>query len=97
MLLPIFHRSILTVPWIELGGKCHVTCEKTGYSATIDFLTKPFYGGKKHQVKGLVFEPGNSKAICTVTGEWNGVMWGDYSSGVSNSHYWFRFNMWMSS
>ena len=66
-----------------MGGKCTVSCEKTGYSATIDFLTKPFYGGKKHQVKGQVFEPGNSKPTCVVNGEWNGVMWADYSSGVS--------------
>jgi len=33
-------RSILTVPWIELGGVVTITCPKTGYSAQIDFETK---------------------------------------------------------
>jgi len=28
------------VPWIELGGKIEITCAKTGYHATVDFLTK---------------------------------------------------------
>ncbi|KAF6017261.1 OSBPL9 [Bugula neritina] len=78
-----YGRSILTVPWIELGGKCNVACEKTGYTASVEFLTKPFYGGKKHQVKGQILEPGNSKPTCTITGEWNGVMWAEYSSGRS--------------
>ena len=33
-------RSILTVPWMELGGKVNVACPKTGYHATVDFHTK---------------------------------------------------------
>ena len=33
-------RSILTVPWVELGGKIQVSCAKTGYSANIEFHTK---------------------------------------------------------
>ncbi|XP_051762966.1 oxysterol-binding protein-related protein 11 isoform X3 [Ctenopharyngodon idella] len=43
-----YARSILTVPWVELGGKVNVNCTKTGYSAVITFQTKPFYGGKLH-------------------------------------------------
>lgn len=43
-------RSILTVPWIELGGECSISCSKTGYNASIVFHTKPFYGGKKHRI-----------------------------------------------
>jgi len=43
-------RSILTVPWLELGGRVNLACQKTGYEATIDFHCKPFYGGKKHKV-----------------------------------------------
>jgi len=34
------HRSILTVPWVELGGKCTINCEKTGYHANIEFHCK---------------------------------------------------------
>jgi len=44
-----YARSILTVPWVELGGKVLVTCTKSGYSAVITFHTKPFYGGKLHK------------------------------------------------
>lgn len=43
-------RSILTVPWVELGGECSISCSKSGYSANIVFHTKPFYGGKKHRI-----------------------------------------------
>lgn len=51
MLMPChMSRSILTVPWLELGGKVNLSCEKTGYAATIDFHCKPFYGGRKHRV-----------------------------------------------
>lgn len=44
-----YARSILTVPWVELGGKVSISCAKTGYSATVIFHTKPFYGGKVHR------------------------------------------------
>lgn len=33
-------RSILTYPWMELGGKCVVKCEKTGYRSEIEFHCK---------------------------------------------------------
>lgn len=35
-----YGRSILTVPWIELGGSVTITCQQTGYSANVNFLTK---------------------------------------------------------
>lgn len=44
-----YARSILTIPWVELGGKVNIHCVKTGYSATVTFHTKPFYGGKVHR------------------------------------------------
>ncbi|XP_056290378.1 oxysterol-binding protein-related protein 10-like isoform X2 [Pseudoliparis swirei] len=44
-----YARSILTVPWVELGGKVTIGCAKSGYSATVTFHTKPFYGGKVHR------------------------------------------------
>lgn len=44
-----YARSILTIPWVELGGKVSISCAKTGYSATVTFHTKPFYGGKVHR------------------------------------------------
>ena len=44
-----YGRSILTVPWVELGGESNINCSQTGYSANIIFHTKPFYGAKQHR------------------------------------------------
>ncbi|XP_038615943.1 oxysterol-binding protein-related protein 9 isoform X4 [Tachyglossus aculeatus] len=76
-----YGRSILTVPWVELGGECTINCPKTGYSATIVFHTKPFYGGKKHRVTADIFSPTDKKSFCSVEGEWNGVMYAKYTTG----------------
>nr|XP_053655806.1 oxysterol-binding protein-related protein 9-like isoform X1 [Cherax quadricarinatus] len=78
-----YGRSILTVPWVELGGTCQITCNKTGYNASVEFLTKPFYGGKKHRISAEVFSPGEKKPILTVEGEWNGVMVSKLQDGES--------------
>lgn len=50
----MFYRSILTVPWIELGGSVEIKCPQTGYYANVEFLTKPFYGGKRNKVSAEV-------------------------------------------
>ncbi|XP_059476754.1 oxysterol-binding protein-related protein 9 isoform X2 [Neocloeon triangulifer] len=76
-----YGRSILTVPWIELGGTVTVTCNKTGYNANIEFLTKPFYGGKKNRVTAEVFAPSEKKPFLTVQGEWNGAMEAKWADG----------------
>ncbi|XP_043942010.1 oxysterol-binding protein-related protein 9 isoform X2 [Protopterus annectens] len=81
-----YGRSILTVPWVELGGECNITCSKTGYSATIIFHTKPFYGGKKHRVTAEVFPPNERKAFCSIEGEWNGVMYTKSPTGISQEN-----------
>lgn len=69
-----YGRSIFTVPWIELGGTVNINCEKTGYSCTIEFLTKPLIGGKKHQLTAEIYPPNDKRPFLTVSGEWNGVM-----------------------
>ncbi|CAL8407109.1 unnamed protein product [Arctogadus glacialis] len=69
-----YARSILTVPWVELGGKVMVTCAKSGYSAVITFHTKPFYGGKLHKVTAEVKHSSTGVVACRVQGEWNGVL-----------------------
>ncbi|CAH0551346.1 unnamed protein product [Brassicogethes aeneus] len=74
-----YGRSILTVPWIELGGSVTITCPKTGYYCNIEFLTKPFYGNKKNKVTAEVFAPDEKKAFLNIQGEWNGVMEAKYS------------------
>jgi hypothetical protein len=33
-------RSILTVPWVELGGTTEITCAKTGFRTQVEFHTK---------------------------------------------------------
>ncbi|XP_051869099.1 oxysterol-binding protein-related protein 9 isoform X2 [Pristis pectinata] len=79
-----YGRSILTVPWVELGGECNVTCAKTGYNASIIFHTKPFYGGKKHRVTAEIFSPHDKKSFTSIEGEWNGVMYAKWSTGESS-------------
>ncbi|KAJ8350616.1 hypothetical protein SKAU_G00257460 [Synaphobranchus kaupii] len=76
-----YARSILTVPWVELGGKVNVTCAKTGYSAAITFQTKPFYGGKLHKVTAEVKHNSTNAVVCRVQGEWNGTLEFSYSNG----------------
>ncbi|KAK2857081.1 hypothetical protein Q5P01_005816 [Channa striata] len=76
-----YARSILTVPWVELGGKINIACVKSGYSAVITFQTKPFYGGKLHKVTAEVKHNPTNAVVCRVQGEWNGVLEFSYTSG----------------
>ncbi|XP_075685122.1 oxysterol-binding protein-related protein 11 isoform X2 [Rhinoderma darwinii] len=76
-----YARSILTVPWVELGGKVNVNCPKTGYSAAITFHTKPFYGGKLHRVTGEVKHNPTNTVACKIQGEWNSILEFMSSSG----------------
>uniref|UniRef100_A0A3Q3EHS2 Oxysterol-binding protein n=1 Tax=Labrus bergylta TaxID=56723 RepID=A0A3Q3EHS2_9LABR len=80
-----YGRSILTVPWVELGGECNISCSKSGYSATIVFHTKPFYGGKKHRITAEIFAPNDKKSFCSIEGEWNGVMYSKLATGENTS------------
>ncbi|XP_036990558.2 oxysterol-binding protein-related protein 10 isoform X2 [Artibeus jamaicensis] len=76
-----YARSILTVPWVELGGKVSISCAKTGYSATVIFHTKPFYGGKVHRVTAEVKHNPTNTIVCKAHGEWNGTLEFTYNSG----------------
>lgn len=67
-----YGRSILTVPWFEMGGKCEIKCLKTNYVAKIEFLTKPFIGGKKDSIQAEIFGPDGKRPLKTFTGQWNG-------------------------
>ncbi len=46
-----FGRSILTVPWVELGGKVSITCPKTNYVANIEFKCKQFFSSDVNKVR----------------------------------------------
>ncbi|XP_057686573.1 oxysterol-binding protein-related protein 11 [Corythoichthys intestinalis] len=76
-----YARSILTVPWVELGGKVNITCAKTGYAAVITFQTKPFYGGKLHKVTAEVKHNPTNVVVCRIQGEWNGALEFAYTNG----------------
>nr|XP_044609824.1 oxysterol-binding protein-related protein 10 isoform X5 [Equus asinus] len=76
-----YARSILTIPWVELGGKVSISCAKTGYSATVTFHTKPFYGGKVHRVTAEVKHNPTNTIVCKAHGEWNGTLEFTYNNG----------------
>lgn len=58
-----------------------ITCAKTGYGATVEFLTKPFYGGKKNRITAEILQP-DRKPFVTISGEWNGAMVAKWTDGV---------------
>ncbi|RDD40206.1 Oxysterol-binding protein-related protein 9 [Trichoplax sp. H2] len=81
-----YARSILSVPWVELGGKTSIVCAKTGYTANIEFHTKPFYGGKKNRITAEIIPPSEKKPWLSISGEWNGSMTAKDSSGVAREY-----------
>ncbi|XP_014216162.1 oxysterol-binding protein-related protein 9 isoform X2 [Copidosoma floridanum] len=76
-----YARSILTVPWIELGGAISITCAQTGYHANIEFLTKPFYGGKRNRITCAINGPNEKKPFLQINGDWSGVMEAKWADG----------------
>jgi len=66
-----YGRSILTTPWFEMGGTCHINCEKTGYSAKIDFHEKPLIGGERHRISAEIKAPKEKHPILKLEGHWN--------------------------
>ncbi|EZA47806.1 Oxysterol-binding protein-related protein [Ooceraea biroi] len=78
-----YGRSILTVPWIELGGTVTISCVQTGYHATVEFLTKPFYGGKRNRITCQAFQASEKKPFLIINGEWSGAMEAKWSDGRS--------------
>ncbi|VDM31182.1 unnamed protein product [Hydatigera taeniaeformis] len=73
-----YGRSILSVPWFELGGNIAVECPQSGYSASIRFHTKSINSNRLHQVSAEMFAPttagGQKKPVVTVLGHWNSTM-----------------------
>lgn len=73
------------MPWIELGGNVTINCTQTGYHADIDFLTKPFYGGKRNKITCEVYAPNEKKSFLSINGEWSGLMEAKYNDGPHKS------------
>lgn len=80
-----YGRSILTTPWLELGGKCEITCPQTGYRADIEFKCKPFWSNEMNKIVAEIFAKDSKKPIVKVEGEWNGRMNGKWSSGKTDT------------
>ncbi len=76
-----FARSILTVPWVELGGKVSITCPKTNYLANIEFKCKQFFSSDVNKVTAEVISPHEKKPVLKVEGEWNGRMMAKWATG----------------
>lgn len=80
----------MTVPWIELGGSVEIKCAQTGYYANVEFLTKPFYGGKRNKVTAEIYSPNEKKPFISIAGEWSGLMeakWHDKNVSISIRHF----------
>uniref|UniRef100_A0A1I8F458 Triplex capsid protein 1 n=1 Tax=Macrostomum lignano TaxID=282301 RepID=A0A1I8F458_9PLAT len=70
-----YARSILTVPWVELGDSVvWISCAKSRFSASVIFHTKPFYGGKLHRISAEKFAAQLAAFACRVSGEWSGQL-----------------------
>ncbi|CAF0951522.1 unnamed protein product [Didymodactylos carnosus] len=56
---------------MELGGRVQIICEKTRYSAEIDFRLKPFIGGNEltNQVEGKIKL--GKETLATIIGHWD--------------------------
>merc|ERR1719186_331900 len=82
-----YGRSILTTPWVELGGKCDISCPQTGYRAEVEFKCKQFWGTGQNKVVAEVFPPvgGSKKSLLKVEGEWNGKMVAKWNSGKTKT------------
>ena len=74
-------RSILTTPWVELGGKCDITCPQSGYRAEVEFKCKQFWGTEQNMVVAQMYSPESKKAVLKVEGEWTNKMMAKWASG----------------
>ncbi|XP_042240494.1 oxysterol-binding protein-related protein 11-like isoform X2 [Homarus americanus] len=79
-----YARSILTEPWVELGGRVNISSPETGCQAVIVFHTKPFYGGKLHRVTAEV-KNAAGLTLTRVQGEWDSVLEFNYANGVQEN------------
>ena len=57
---------------MELGGKVHVSCEKTGYHTDIEFKLKPYLFGSKDSTNAIIghISLGGQK-LATIDGKWD--------------------------
>jgi len=54
---------------MELSGNVAIQCRKTGYSAEIDFKSKPMFGGEYNALSGKILC--NKEKLYTLQGKWD--------------------------
>lgn len=57
----------------ELGGSINVSCEATGFAASVQFKDKPIFGGTRNAITGRVTLHGQE--IYTLDGTWDDVVY----------------------
>ena len=63
-----YGRSILTTPWVELGGAAKISCPQTGYNTTIEFKTKSvLWGTEQNKIVAEIFPPNGKKNLLKVS------------------------------
>ncbi|RMC09923.1 hypothetical protein DUI87_12710 [Hirundo rustica rustica] len=73
---------------LELGGIVNITCEKTGYSAAIEFKLKPFLGNNDsvNQISGKIKL--GKEVLAFLEGHWDSeVIISDKKTGVSETFW----------
>ncbi|XP_063073232.1 oxysterol-binding protein-related protein 8 isoform X4 [Engraulis encrasicolus] len=73
---------------LELGGQITVTCEKTGYSAQLEFKLKPFLGSSDsvNQISGKIKL--GKEVLATLEGHWDSEIFiNDKKTGVMETFW----------
>lgn len=65
----LYLRSFLTEPWMEFGGKININSPESKPTCSVVFQTKPFYGGKPHQVTAEI-KATNGSTAARLSGDW---------------------------
>ncbi|XP_078488779.1 oxysterol-binding protein-related protein 8 [Ciona intestinalis] len=72
---------------MEFGGKVCIQCEKTGYSAELEFKLKPLFGGGKlNEVSGRISL--GKRVLATLSGYWDEEVFLTDLSGGTVSRFW---------
>ena len=56
---------------MEIGDTAYIQCEKTGFSAEIEFKAAGIIKGVPHAIQGTIRHSGCSEPIATISGQWD--------------------------
>ena len=56
---------------MEMYGKVHIRCAQSGLTATLEFKTKPTFGGEFNRVGGGIHEDATGRALYTFSGRYD--------------------------